>query len=50
MLRGAKMQRFPGTNAEESDLLSAELESAVARLMGMGMKQIQRGVGQRDAS
>jgi hypothetical protein len=47
MLRGAKTQSFPGMNAEESRLLSAELESAVARLMEMGKKQIQRGVGRK---
>jgi hypothetical protein len=47
MLAGAKTQSFPGMNAEESDLLSAELESAVARLMEMGKKQIQRGVGRK---
>jgi hypothetical protein len=47
MLRGAKTQSFPGMNTKESDLLSAELEAAVARLMEMGEKQIQRGVGRK---
>jgi hypothetical protein len=47
MIRGAKSQKFPGMNIAHSELLSAELESAVARLMEMGKTQIQRGVGQR---
>ena len=44
MIRGAKSQTFPGADTEESQLLSAELEFAVARLMEMGKTQIQRGI------
>ena len=47
MIKGAKSQIFPGVDTEESQLLSAELEFAVARLMEMGKTQIQRGIGQR---
>jgi hypothetical protein len=39
---GAKNRTFPGFDAAMSDLLSAELESALARLMDMGSEQIAR--------
>ena len=39
MIEGAKSRTFPGYDAAMSDLLSAELESAVARLMDMGSAQ-----------
>lgn len=47
MIRGAKTQTFPGMGDADSDLLSVELETAVARLMEIGRTQIQRGVGQK---
>jgi hypothetical protein len=42
MIEGAKSRTFPGYDAAMSDLLSAELEAAVTRLMDMGTAQITR--------
>ena len=50
MIEGAKSRTFPGYDAAMSDLLSAELESAVARLMDMGTAQITRPQGPRGRS
>jgi hypothetical protein len=47
MIEGAKNRTFPGYDAAMSDLLSAELESAVTRLMDMGSEQITRLQGHR---
>jgi hypothetical protein len=40
MLAGARQRTFPEADPATSDLLSAELESAVERLMGMAIEQI----------
>ena len=39
MLAGARGRAFPEVDAATSDLLSAELESAAARLMGIAIEQ-----------
>jgi hypothetical protein len=40
MIEGARQWTFPGFDAVQSDLLSAELEAAVTRLMDMVGEQI----------
>jgi hypothetical protein len=43
MIEGAKQRTFEGFDAAQSDLFSAELEAAVARLMDMVAAQMHRG-------
>lgn len=45
MIAAAKKQGFPGFDPAESDFLSAELEVALARLLGMAGSQILAGRG-----
>jgi hypothetical protein len=40
MIAGARQKAFPGFDAAHSDHLSAELEGAVDRLLGMANEQI----------
>jgi hypothetical protein len=45
-IEGAKQQTFPGVDAVQSDLLSAELQNALERLYGMiqsNLEIVQRG-------
>ena len=48
MIFGARQRPFPGFDAAQSDLLSAELEGAVDRLLGMASEQISRGLRGRE--
>ena len=47
MIEGSRRRTFPGFDAAQSDLLSAELEGAVDRLLGMASEQMQLGVRQK---
>jgi hypothetical protein len=47
MLAGARKRTFPGFDPSQSDLLSAELEAAVSRLLAMANEQMQIGLGNR---
>jgi len=45
MIKAAQKQGFPGFDPAESDFLSAELEAALSRLLGMAGSQIHAGRG-----
>jgi hypothetical protein len=45
MLEGARQRGFPGYDPAQSDLLSAEFEAALSRLLAMAYEQIRHGRG-----
>jgi hypothetical protein len=47
MIEGSRRRTFPGFDPAQSDLLSAELEGAVDRLLGMASEQMQIGLSSR---